>query len=253
MSATRNVLWLGAGAVVGGLTYAAVTHLGLGLVKENALPMGVIGGLFVYGLRFTRLLPPMDDASRRRAVLTRSARNRLRLFFGLLTIGAVAYAAQEARQGYPLLAPDRVLMGTEPVPLTFYTLEGKVLPESSYKMQDKSRQVVLVPLDRYEGRVLAMLDEAPPNKTIRITGRLRTDVRTVQTDEEGRVQGPFARIYRERMGLPDGAQLYYLDTGMRAGLNIWTILMVLFPAYLFLLSQGAAVQLRRYKMRPRHR
>ena len=253
MKAFRHLFWVLFGLLAGAGTHIAITKWGLGLVKSNALPMAAIAGIFAFGLRFVRLVPPSDDRARRRAVLTRTIRNRLRISFAVLLLVAVGYAVQEARQGYPALPPERVLMGDSPVPLGFYTLEGKPLPDATYQMRNQNRQIFLIPVDRYEGRVLVMLDEPPPQKVIRVTGRLRTDVRTVETDGEGRVQGPFHRVYRERMGLPESAQIYYLDTGKRAALNVGTVLLVLFPAYLFLLTQGAAVQRRTFKTRPRHR
>ena len=117
-----------------------------------------------------------------------------------------------------------------------YAITGHPVLDTTYSMQGSEGQHVLVPIKPYEGRILAML-ESLPNKPVelRITGLLRDDVRSVQRGQNGGIDGPFLGLYRERMGLPAGTRIYFLDTSKRAGLTLTSVLMFLIPFYFGLL------------------
>ncbi|MCA9539128.1 MAG: hypothetical protein KC620_09605, partial [Myxococcales bacterium] len=164
--------------------------------------------------------------------------------------GTVA-AVRQGVAGYPLLTPDALLRSAEPPPAGFYTAKGRPLLEALYRIGGEDGDRFLVPLDAYEGRLLVITRETPPATPVVVTGRLRTDVRTVQTSAEGQVEGPFVRLYREHMQLPPSTALYFLDTGVRAGLNARALALALVPFWLLLLVWGAPVRRRRRPpMRP---
>ena len=245
--------WIIFGLAAGAVVYIAVELVGVGLVKRNAQSLGAIAAIFCFGLRFVRFRPPTSDRARRHANLTESSRAVLLLFLALAVIAAVALSVTQVVQGYPNLDAQQLITADEELKMDFFAAQGKPVETAIYEMQGSEGRHFLVALEGYEGRVLVMLDEKPSSEAIRVTGKLRTDVRTVQTGEDGSVEGPFLRLYRQHMNIPENARIYFLDTGIRAGLNVTTILLVLIPLFFFLLVQGSPTRKRGLSMRPRTR
>ena len=245
--------WIIFGLAVGAMVYVAVELVGVGLVRRNAPALGAISAIFCFGLRVVRLRPPISDHARRNANLTESSRAVLLLFLALAVIAASALSVGQVVQGYPQLEAHRLISADEELKMDFFTAQGKPVENAIYEMQGSEGRHFLVALDGYEGRILVMLDQKPAAETIRVTGKLRTDVRTVQTGEDGTVEGPFLRLYRQHMSIPENARIYFLDTGIRAGLNVTSVLLVLIPLFLFLLVQGSPTRKRGLSMRPRTR
>ena len=254
MKRTAYLPWILFAVAVGGLVYVGVNLLGVGLVTRNASALGAIGASFTLGLRFVRLRTPTGEQARRSADLTDASKAVSLLFLSLFVMAAVALAAHQIVQGYPLLDPKQVIMADGVLDLDFHTAQGKPIENAMYEMQGSEGKHFLVALEGYEGRILVMLDQKPSTeKAIRVTGKLRTDVRTVQRADDGAVEGPFLRLYRQHMSVPENTQIYFLDTGIRAGLNLSGVLLILVPFYLFLLVQGLPTRRRGLAMRPRRR
>ncbi len=253
MKQTRLSLWVFISLTVGAMTWFVVQFIGHGLVKKEALSFAVLISCFVFGLWWVNLSTPDDEDSRKRAILTRSSKRNTLIILGLLTGFSLFNATQQGLAGYPDLDERLVNTGAE-LELGFYSASGKPMLNASYTMRGSEGEHNLVPLDSYEGRVIAMIDHLPSkDKAIRVTGRLRTDVRTVQRSKEGVIEGPLLRLYREHVGLPENTTVYFLDTGKRAGLNVRMIALVLVPLYLFLLTFGSPIRRERPMMRPRAR
>ncbi len=228
---------VGAG-VAGVVAWALTRFFGAGPLRADAVPVGALVGLLVLGARFVRLRPPPDRGRRNQAVLSRRAKGILMGVVGVATVAAVLHAVAQAREGYVALEPAAVL-GPEDVPLDFYAATGVPMHEALYRIRGTEGDRYLVPLDTYEGLLLVVTNEEPPTVKVRVTGRLRDDLRTVQKTPEGQAEGPFVPLYREHMGLPDTARVYFLDTSVRAGLNVKSIALAVTPLYVFLLLLGA--------------
>jgi hypothetical protein len=252
MSRDNIAIWTFFAVAIGAMTWFGVQFVGTGLVKKEALPLAGVITLFVFGLRWITLPAPADAASQRRALLSQRAKSALATLFTLLLAGAIFIAVQQGLRGYPELEPAGITAGKAPE-LDFYSVTGVPMNSASYEMSGSEGQHLLVPFDRFEGRVIVMLDHKPPATPLTATGRIRTDVRTVQRSREGQIDGPFLRLYREHLGLPQDTQIYFLDTGKRAGLNLRAIVCVLTPLYLLLLTLSAPIRRSRPLLRPKQR
>lgn len=252
MKRSNFFLWVFIAVTLGAITWFAIHFVGKGLVKEEALPLAGLTTSFVLGLWWVRIPPPADAKSERHAFLTSTSRTLLLLLFFALTAWAVLVAVKQGARGYPPLDPQDITAGA-PAELDFHSVTGIPISSAIYEMKGSEGQHFLVPFDSYEGRVIVMMDHKPPAKALTATGRIRTDVRTVQRSREGQIDGPFLRLYREHMNLAESTQIYFLDTGKRAGLNFRAIACVLTPFYLLLLVLSAPVRRVRPLVRPRQR
>ncbi len=242
--------WLVMAATSATLTWGLAHFLGSGPLRRDALLLAALVGVLVTGLRFVRLSPPTDAASRKDAVLSRSGK---RLLVTALLAGAGFggwMLVREARTGYPVL-PIEAVLGGEDVPAGFYTATGGVLklppfekaPEEPafYRLDGPEGVRYLTPFDSYQGRLIVLTRELPPTTEVRVTGRLRTDLRTVVNLSGGK-KLPFLAEHRRLLGAPDDARIYFLDTSERAGANVRTVALVLVPGYLALLLMGVATR-----------
>ena len=240
--ATRT--WLSIAATAGLLTWAAARFLGSGPLRRDALLLAALVALLVFGLRFVRRSPiePSRDA-----VLSKAAKRVL-----VLGLAAVAgYGAwmlvAEVRTGYPQLDVETVVNGGEIAP-GFYEATGEVLklppfgdaPEEPafYRLDGPEGVRYLTPFKNYQGRLIVLTRELPPETEVRVTGRLRTDLRTVVKVSKGQ-KFPFLAEHRRLLGVPDETAIYFLDTSERAGANVRTVAIFLVPGYLALLLLGA--------------
>ena len=238
--------WLAVAVSTGGVTWAVTHLLGHGPIHRDAWMLGCAAGLLVFGVRYLRLTPPKDESSRRDAVLGQGSKGLLLLILAGVGAGGGGRLFNEAHTGYPDLPADQVIAG-DSIELGFYTASGQPLrlPEyedaptepAFYRLEGPEGTRYLAPLDTYEGRLLVVTEQLPPDGAIRVTGRLREDLRTVQRSAGGPI--PFLAEYRRLMGLPETVAIHFLDTSLRAGANVRTVVFFLLPAYLFLLVLGA--------------
>lgn len=239
---SNGTLWFGLTLLAAGATYVGVRFFGPGALRAQALEVALIGAVFVYLVRYVRLVPPADRFSRSRATLTTRARMILLALFGVGTLSALGFAVKQGLEGYTDLEPAALLTAPSVPPAGFYRAAGRPQLEALYRLGGPDGDRYMVPLDSFEGRLLIIMDDTPPATPVRVTGKLTRDMRTVQTSAEGQTEGPFLPLYREHMRLPPNTVVTFLDTGVRAGLNLPSVLMVLVPAYLFLLTLGAATR-----------
>ena len=249
MEKQRLAIFIFLSTTVSTVTWFAVRFLTEGLIRTHATMMSLIAGCFVLGLIWVRLPAPRHGKTGSSAVFTKTSRRITSLIFGVLTGIALYSAIGQSNRGYPPLQPDQVISQPLPVPDDFFSVVGKPMIRSMYTMRGSEGDHVVVPIDRYEGRVLAMLDGEPNKTEIKITGKLRRDVRTVQRAQSGEIEGPFLSSYREHMGLPEGTQIYFLDTGLRAGLNVQAIVFIVLPFYFLLLVLSQPIRQDRSAMR----
>lgn len=246
----RTLVWLVVAALAGGAAWWALATWGPGALRGDAAAVGALAGLFVYLGRYLRLSPPGDRHAQSQATLTRRAKGLLLSVLGGSTVVALAFAVIQGVQGYAVLTPEAVV-GPNPPRQGFYVAEGRPQLEALYRLGGPEGDRWLVPLDRYEGQLLVITAARPPATPVQVSGRLRTDVRSVQTDDAGAVRGPFLQLYREHMRLLENTPVVFLDTDERAGLNLRSVLLVVVPGYLFLLTLGAPTRRRGPGMRVR--
>jgi len=239
MGMSRAVFWILLGSMGGVITYVLLSKFAHGLVAGDAGPLSILAGVLLFGLQYVRLKAPQTARARARANLTPRARFVLLLIFGLATIGAATAAVLQAMGGYPFLAPAALISAPAEPEAGFYSAKGRPMNDVLYTMDGQEGSKFLVPLAEYEGRLLIIVGRHPPESTVRVTGRLRSDFRGVQSAGKGQIDGPFRQLYREHMRLPPNTPVYFLDTAMRAGLNFRAVSFVAAPFYLFLLIWGA--------------
>lgn len=248
-------IWLILALAIGGATAVAVHLYGGGALRGQAPWLGLVAAVFGYLARHIRLTPPTDRHSRSRATLTARGKRGLMTVLGLSTLAAVGWAVWQGLQGYAELKPAMLISDSDPPESGFFIAEGKPQLEALYRLGGADGERYLVPLDAFEGRLLVIVDREPPTAAVRVSGRLRTEIRAVQTPDPGvetsktEVLGPaaptatgpapFLPQYREHLRLPPDARVWFLDTSVRAGLNLITVLLVLVPGFLFLLTLGA--------------
>ncbi len=218
-----------------GLSSGLMLHLlASGALKRDAVLIGVSLALFSLGL------PALSLRPRHPSRLSKGARRTLLLLFSALSLSALLHLLYEAQRGYPLLRPIDLLQ--EEVPSGFATVEGRPLLEALYIIRGREGERALLPLAPYEGRLLVILPEPPEGVALRITGRLRERVQSVQRSVGGEMEGPFLPLYREHVGLSPGARVLFLDSEDRAGLNAPTLGLLMVPLYLLLLIWGMKPQ-----------
>ena len=248
-------IWLTTALAIGGATALLVHLYGAGPLRDQAPWLGVIAGFAAYLGRYIRLTPPTDRHSRSRASLTPRGKRWLMVLLGLGTVAALGWAVWQGLRGYETLTPAMLISDAEPPDSGFFIAEGKPQLEALYRLGGRDGERFLVPLDTFEGRLLVIADREPPTVAVRVSGWLKSELRAVQTADPGAetsktevlgpadpaAQGPapFLPQYREHLRLPADARVWFLDTGVRAGLNLTTVLLVLVPGYLFLLTMGA--------------
>ena len=136
------------------------------------------------------------------------------------------------KRGYPILPRDKT---SSPESIgKHFSMETDVNPKRAYHMTGDLGGFKLVPALSYDSQVLIMLPDFPNSKRIKVTGKLRADIRTVQRSKDGQVEGPFLQIYREDMNLAPTSKITFLDTSNRAGLNFTVVIWFLISLYLFL-------------------
>ena len=234
MKSERLAIFMFLAVATAATTWFAIEFNAEGLSRNNSTNMAITAGIFVFCLAWIKR--PRTQRENRAAVLSKRVKLMLTASSFLIAGMAVLFSVNQATRGYPALAPNAVIAQPEALASDFYAITGQPVLDTTYRMQGSEGQHVLVPIDRYEGRVLAML-ESIPKKTVelRITGLLRDDFRSVQRGQNGGIDGPFLGLYRERMGLPAGTRVYFLDTSKRAGLTLTSVLMFLVPFYFGLL------------------
>lgn len=234
-----TLIWLILALAVGGGTWIGVRLYGGGPLPAQAVWLGLIAAVATYLARHIRLTPPTDRHARSRASLTGRSKAGLLTVCALATLGGLSWAVLQGLQGYAELTPETLITGAAPPESGFFIAEGRPQLEALYRLGGPDGDRFLVPLDTFEGRLLIIVDAMPPATPVRVSGRLRADVSTVQTGPDGRTEGAFLPLYRDHMRLPDNTKVFFLDTGVRAGLNLPAVLAVLVPAFLFLLTMGA--------------
>jgi hypothetical protein len=238
----RRIGWLLAAAVCGVAAGLWARLLGVGPLRAEAPWLGVLAALFAYGLRFVRLRPPERPPRAREAALSPRGRALLLLALAGWTLAGVALSLSEALGGYRELEPAALADPARPPAPGFYAAAGRPMLDALYAMSGSEGDRFLAPLDAFDGHLVIVTAERPTEDPVRVTGRLRTDLKTVLESRAGEPVGPFLPQYRERVGLPPDAPVYFLDTGVRAGLDVRTLLHVAAPLYLFLLALGAPVR-----------
>ncbi len=224
-------------AVTAGVVYVVTHFLGKGSLRAEAGLLALLAFFAALFARHLRLRQPESVAGDSRISLGKTERHLLLALFGIATIAGGGFITYEANRGYPNLEPVD-LMGEKKASSGFYTATGNVDQQMVYAMNGSEGERWAAPLKRFEGRLLVLFDQKPPVGTARVTGRLRKTILAVQTAPDGAPEGPFAVQYRTEMGLPKDTPIYYLDTGMRAGLNALAIAAFVVPFYLFFLIVG---------------
>ena len=162
----------------------------------------------------------------------------------------------QAQRGYPPLLPQEVVGSGPDVPLDYYTVDGRPALNYVYEMKGSEGEKYVLPLEEFDWYLLVMVDAIPKDVELSITGKLRTDVRAVQRapslgEQEGGIDGPFLREYRDQYGLPDNAKVYFLDTGQRAAINVSSVAGALVPLYFFLLFLSQPIRRDRPSLGPK--
>ena len=189
---TRLLLWALAAVFGGAIVWAAARFFGQGLLRDEAFKLAALATGLLFTAQWIRLVPPADRLHRERAALTQRGKLAVMLLLAAAFVWGTVAAVRQGVAGYPLLTPDALLRSAEPPPAGFYTAKGRPLLEALYRIGGEDGDRFLVPLDAYEGRLLVITRETPPATPVVVTGRLGTDVRTVQTSAEGQVEGPSA-------------------------------------------------------------
>jgi len=213
--------------MVGIAVYVVIQRMGTHLVVNDAPLWGATTSVFVYLSQFLMLSGPLRQARG----LTYGMRLSVILLCLLSISGAAIVGTLEVRRGYPSVSLS-MLSNVESIDGRHFSLEGNLNKDRAYKMSGNLGQFYLVPVSDFEHRILMMLPAIPKAKRVRATGKLRTDIRTVQRSKAGAVEGPFLRVYREDMQLEDNAKILFLDTSSRVGLNFLIVLWFLTSVYL---------------------
>lgn len=215
-------------SMAGIVIYLLVLRVGTHLVVRDAHLWGLTGGIFLYLCQFL-----FASRKMRRA---RGVSYKLRMGIILIALtsltGALWIGVSQVQRGYPILPRDET---SSPSNIgQHFSMETDVNPKRAYHMTGDLGGFKLVPALSYDSHVLIMLPDFPSTKRIKVTGKLRADIRTVQRSKDGQVEGPFLQIYREDMNLSPTAKITFLDTSNRAGLNFTVVIWFLLSLYLFL-------------------
>lgn len=214
--------------IVGAIVYFAVKRVGTHLVVNDAHLWGLTVGLFVYLSQFL-----FAGRSLRKAKgVTYNTRLVLILIAAASLTGSIWVGVSQIKRGYPPL--QEADLSSENIVGKHFRMDTDVNPKKAYEMSGDMGGFKLVPALSYGSRILVMLPEFPQTKRVRVTGKLRTDIRTVQRAKGGEIEGPFLQIYREDMGLSSEASIMFLDTSSRAGLNFTIVIWLLLSLYILL-------------------
>ena len=213
-------------AIVGTGVYFTVKRIGTHLVVNDAHLWGLTMAIFVYLCQFL-----FASRSLRKAKgVSYNARLGLILIATASLGGSVWIGLTQIKRGYPVLSEAAL---TNPDILgKHFRLDTDVNPKRAYEMSGDMGGFKLIPALSYGSRILVMLPEFPTSKKVRVTGKIRTDIRTVQRSKNGKIEGPFLQIYREDMGLSPDVKVMFLDTSSRAGLNFTIIIWLLLSLYI---------------------
>ena len=234
-------------AAVGLLVYLSIKRVGTHLVVNDAHLWGVTSALFIYASQFLLLV----GSSRKAPGMTYATRLLAILIFGLSVLGAGVVGSMEVKRGYPSLTTED-LVNTQQLDGKHFAVEGEVNIARAYTMAGDLGAFVLVPVTTFNHRILMMLPSIPTAKRLRATGKLRSDIRTVQRSQSGAVEGPFLQVYREDMRLEENVDILFLDTSSRVGLNFGIVLWFLVSFYLLIyFIRAEPSPLTRNKMRIR--
>ena len=229
----------------GGAVYLFIKKMGTHLVVNDAPLWGVAAAVFIYLSQFLMLSGRMRQARG----LTYGTRLTVILVCLFSLAGALVMGTFEIQRGYPILTTD-MLSDASAVDGRHFTIEGDVNTERAYRMTGNLGEFYLVPVTDFNHRILMMLSSLPATKRVRATGKLRSDIRTVQKSKSGAVEGPFLRVYREDMLLAENTPILFLDTSNRAGLNFLVVLWFLISLYLFVyFVRAVPTPMNRSKMR----
>lgn len=234
----KTLIWGLLALVAGGVTWVGLAKWGPGALRGDAAGVAGLAAVLVFLGQYLRLVPPRDRHARSRATLSRRSKGALLALLGGSTLVALGLAVMQGLEGYAVLDPARVV-GPSPPTSGFWIASGRPQLEALYRLGGSDGDRYLVPLEGYEGQLLVVTNTYPPATSVQVSGQLRTDVRSVQIDAQGEVSGPFLQLYRDHMRLLENTPVVFLDTGVRAGLNLRAVLLVGVPAYLFLLLLGA--------------
>ena len=232
-------------AMVGIAVYVVIKKMGTHLVVNDAPLWGLTTAVFVYLSQFLLL----SGSLRQARGLTYGLRLSAILLCTVSMSGAAILGTLEVRRGYPSLSLS-MLSDFESIDGKHFAIEGDLTKARAYKMVGNLGEFYLLPVSDFEHRILMMLPTIPKANRVRATGKLRTDIRTVQRSQSGAVEGPFLRVYREDMQLEENAKILFLDTSSRAGLNFLLVLWFLTSFYLFVyFLRAVPAPLNRSKMR----
>jgi hypothetical protein len=235
-------LWLMTSALFGATAGFAAHLFGRGPLRAEAPLVALVAGLLLLGLSGLRLRAPDDLASRRNALLTKRSKPAVLVILGLSSVAGVTWATYEGLRGYDPMVPETILGEAPPDVGGFYLARGTPVLGALYHTRGSEGERFLFPLEGYEGRLLVLSTVEPPDTTVQVTGKLRDTFQGRQSAPDGTPEGPFLPLYRKHVRLPDTAQVYFLDTSIRAGMNTRTLVLALLPLYLLLLSIGAPVR-----------
>lgn len=214
--------------IVGVGVYVTVQRIGTHLVVNDAHLWGLTLAIFVYLCQFLFASRSLRKANG----VSYNARLGLILIAFASLAGSVWLGVTQVKRGYPLLS-EEALQSTDVLGKHF-RLDTDVNPKRAYEMSGDMGGFKLIPALSYGSRVLVMLPEFPNSKKVRVTGKLRADIRTVQRSKNGKIEGPFLQIYREDVGLSSDVKIMFLDTSSRAGLNFTIVIWLLTSLYVLL-------------------
>ena len=213
-------------ALVGGGVYILVKRLGTHLVVSDAHLWGITFAAFTYLSQFFFLRRSLRKA--------RGVSYNTRLGFILIAVTSLCLSAflglSQIKRGYPPLDLNMLAKPDDQLGLHF-TMTSEINPKRAYEMSGNMGEFFLVPALNFDGRVLLMLPFLPEAKKLIVTGKLRSDIRTVLTSKKGTVEGPFLQVYREDMQMAENARVLFLDTSSRAGLNFTIVIWLLISVY----------------------
>ena len=216
-------------AAVGGAVYVSILRLGTHLLVNDAHLWGLTTTAFVYLSQFLML----SGSLRKAGGLSYGARLVAILLCALSMTSALMVGTLEVQRGYPELSKD-MLADPDAINGKHFAITGELAKERAYQMSGNLGAFYLIPVSDFGYRILMMLPALPTSKVVRATGKLRADIRTVQRSKSGVVEGPFLRVYREDMALPENTLILFLDTSSRAGLNFAIVLWSLISLYLLI-------------------
>ena len=214
--------------MVGAGVYFTVKRVGTHLVVHDAHLWGLTIGIFIY---FSQFLFAGRSLRKARGV-SYNTRLGIILIAAASLGGSLWVGVSQAKRGYPLLKQSE--LDTPDIVGKHFRMDTDVNPKKAYEMSGDMGGFKLIPALSYSSQILIMLPEFPRSKKVRVTGKIRTDIRTVQRSKDGNIEGPFLQIYREDMSLSPDVQIMFLDTSSRAGLNFTIVIWLLLSLFVLL-------------------